>query len=498
MVPVLLFAVILCAVQLLQGTKAIFSLCCFFYVLVAAYAFNVAGGFTRTSGAFIFFNAVLTVILGVCMKAYLGEAADSNLLSPLLTIRVYLSCMCMMCMAAYLTRKFATKRALLGKMVTDSNMQTATVGCLIAGILMSVAVLVIPSGSGSVLSALNQLNRFFPMAIILGVINSIRRSGGTRSINPPILISGSLMFLIGVFGFSKEGMIAPFACWLIAAASQRYKMSRWQLAGIVLGTIFLFRYLVPYAQYGRNFRDEDSGISISTSLYLLSNLEYVREQYLEMSAFSYEERVSGYYNTPQGFFDRLQMVAIDDALIDNTERFGTFGIYPLVASFENLVPHFIWKDKPAVFFGNVYAHQIGMLAPDDDSTGISFSPASDAFHEASWYGIFIWSPLMFFLLFVVFDSICGDVRKTPWGILVMVLYAHMAPEGGLGGITYMLGYTTLGILFAAVMGSYAMPLLGTLFIGPEGIQLRRGAPIQSVPNRLRMPFPSKADPTQAS
>ena len=148
MVPVFIFAGILCAVQLLQGTNAIFSLCCFFYVLVAAYAFNIAGGFTRTSGAFVFFNATGTVILGLCMKAYLGEAADTNLLSPLLTMNVYLVGMCMMCVAVYLTRKFATKRALLGKMVTDSNMQTATVGCLIAGILMSVAGFVIPAGSG--------------------------------------------------------------------------------------------------------------------------------------------------------------------------------------------------------------------------------------------------------------------------------------------------------------------------------------------------------------
>ena len=292
MVPVFFFAVILCAVQLLQGTNAIFSLCCFFYVLVAASAFNVAGGFTRTSGAFVFFNSVLAVILGLCMKAYLGEAADTNLLAPLLTISVYLFGMCMMFVAVYLTRKFATKHALLGKMVTDSNMQTATVGCLIAGILMSVAGFVIPAGSGSVLSALNQLNRFFPMAIILGVINSIRRSGGTRSINPPILISGSLMFLIGVLGFSKEGMFAPFACWVIAAASQRYKISRWQLAGSVLATIFLFRYLVPYAQYGRNFREEGGAPSISTSFYLLSNLGYVREQYLDLAADSYEERVA--------------------------------------------------------------------------------------------------------------------------------------------------------------------------------------------------------------
>jgi hypothetical protein len=498
MVPVFFFAVVLCAVQLLQGTNAIFSLCCFFYVLVAASAFNVAGGFTRTSGAFVFFNSVLAVILGLCMKAYLGEAADTNLLAPVLTITVYLFGMCMMFVAVYLTRKFATKRALLGKMVTDSNMQTATVGCLIAGILMSLASFVIPAGSGSVLSALNQLNRFYPMAIILGVINSIRRSGGTRSINPPILISGFLMFVIGVLGFSKEGMFAPFACWVIAAASQRYKISRWQVAGSVLATIFLFRYLVPYAQYGRNFREEGGGPSVATSYYLLSNLGYVRQQYLDLAADSYEERVLGYYNKPQGLFDRLQMLSIDDALIDHTAQFGTFGLYPIVASFENVVPHFIWKDKPNILIGNVYAHEVGLLAESDESTGISFSSTATAFHIIGWPGIFLLAPAIWFLLFFIFDSLCGDVRKSPWGLLVLVLYAHAAPEADISTVVYMCFYTAVGIVFAGVVGAYVMPVLGTFFIGPEGIQIRRGAPIRSVPNRLHMPSPPKADPTQAS
>jgi multisubunit Na+/H+ antiporter MnhE subunit len=161
-VPAFFFALTLCLIQISQGTHPTFALGCFSYILVATHGFNIAGGFTRTSGAFIFFNSVLGVIVGLCMKAYLGEPADSNLLSPDLTIRVLLVGMCMMVVAIYLTRRIIPRRALLGRMVTDAKMQTATVGCLIAGILIIIAFYIFPSGSGSVLSALSQVNRFFP------------------------------------------------------------------------------------------------------------------------------------------------------------------------------------------------------------------------------------------------------------------------------------------------------------------------------------------------
>jgi hypothetical protein len=37
-----------------------------------------------------------------------------------------------------------------------------------------------------------------------------------------------------------------------------------------------------------------------------------------------------------------------------------------------------------------------------------------------------------------------------------------------------------------------MPVIGTFFIGPEGISLRRGAPIRAIPNRLLPPASSQA------
>jgi hypothetical protein len=490
-----LFAAGLSAIQLSEGTNPAFSLGCFGFIVIAAVAFNFAGGFSRPSGAYVFFYATLTIIVGICWKAFLGEPADSNLEDPLLIIYAFLASICMVFVAVLISRKLVTKRAILGGLVNDGNMQTATIGCLITGLILTVILMFSPVEGGSVLSALNQLNRFLPMAVILGVIHVIRRSGGTRSVSLPVLLAAGFMFAGGILSFSKEGMLAPIACWVIAASSQRYRVSRSQLIGGILVVIFIFRYLVPYSQYGREFHEDTFSGNLSASISMLSNLQNVREQYLLTSEEASEEEdmaISGYYNTPQGFFDRLQVFAIDGALIVHTQQFGALGYYPIIEGFENLLPHFIWKDKPFLRFGNMYAHELGLLAEDDTSTGISFSPTAEAFHLGGWTGIFLLAPALWILLFVVFDSLCGDVRRSPWGLLASVSFGHLAPEGGLNGIIYCIGYLNVAIIFAALMGAYLMPIIGTLFIGPEAIQLRRSKAIRSIPKALIPPSPSES------
>jgi len=486
------FAGILCIIQLLEGTNGLFSLCCLFFILVSVVAFNFAGGFTRPTGSYVFFFSTLTLIVGLCWKAILGEPADSNLEDPILGITVYLGCICSMCVAVIISRRITAKRAFLRNTVTESNMQTATVGCMVTGLLLFFINIAFPNsgGNGTVLSALAQINQFFPLAIILGTIHTIRRSGGTRSVNLPVLISILFSSGVGIYGFSKQGIIAPSICWLLAAASQRYKVSMTQIAFGILATFFLFHYLVPYAQYGRNFRRETVSGNFTVVVSMLSDLGNVREQYLKSSEDN-QQAGHGYFNTPQGFFDRLQAIALDDSIMVYARRNGFDGIDPIISAFENLVPHFIWKDKPQYHGGNEYAHDVGALADEDLTTGVSFSAAADAYTYMEFTGVFLLAPILWIILFTLFDSLCGDLRQAPWGILVALVYSHLGPEGGLGGIIYTYGYVTFGIVFSAIVGAYVMPVMGTLFIGPEGIILRRGAKIESIPNRLR-PASSKS------
>jgi hypothetical protein len=50
---------------------------------------------------------------------------------------------------------------------------------------------------------------------------------------------------------------------------------------------------------------------------------------------------------------------------------------------------------------------------------------------------------------------------------MIVLFSHSAAEGMLVAVIYMMGYTLVGLLFAAFAAAYVMPIIGTLLIGPE-------------------------------
>jgi len=501
------FATLLCIAQLLEGTSAPFALGCFLFIIVATLAFNLAGGFTRPSGGYIFFYALLAVIVGLCWKAFLGEPADSNLNRPLLTILAELGGMTAMFGAVFLSQKFTARRPFLGNLVTGENLQSAAVGCMIVGLLLTVVFTVVPYENGTFLSSLAQLDRFLPLALILGVIYQIRKSRGTSSVNWLVLICGSTIFAAGLLGFSKQGMFTPLLCWLIAAASQRYKISGYQVLGFVLAAAFMSYYLIPYSQFGRNFRtfafiENGTGAqldkteafmqNVKNAVYLLSDLGYVRQEYEKSSGNPRNEAAPAYFDKPQGLFDRLQMISMDDAIINVTEQNGKFGMSPVILEIEGMVPHFIWHDKPTFAFGNVYAHEIGMVSEEDVTTGISFSPVGEAFHIERWAGIFIVAPLLWIMLFALFDSLCGDVRKHPWGLLVIVLFAHVAPEAMLGGVIYMLWYGAIGIVFAALAAAYVMPILGSIFTGRGGTSIGRIRPIRSIPRRLPSIQPSQS------
>jgi hypothetical protein len=471
------FAVLLLAVQLFQGTSFLFALCCFLFIIIATLAFNLAGGFSRPSGAYVFFYSLLAVIFGLVSKAVLGEPADSNLLAPQLTIEVFLGGITAMLAAVYISRKLTRRQGLLQNLIPESKMQNAIAGCMVTGLIVSAIFTFVPKENGSFLSALAQVNRFLPMAMILGVVHEIRKSGGTRSISVPVLISAIVIFASGLIGYSKEGIFTPLLCWFVAAGSQGFKPAFHKvIAGSAL-VLFMIIFLVPYAQLGRH--------SERSSWDLLMNLGQVRSEYKAHEEESYADQGPGYFNSPQGFMDRLQMISVDDGLIELTERHGPFGLTPIVANFENLVPRVFWPNKPTINFGNLYAHEIGGLADDDVSTGISFTPSGEAYHLARWFGVFLVAPALWIILFVLFDSLCGDTRLSPWGLLMTALFGHMAPEGMLGGVIYTLGFGTFGVLIAALSAAYVMPIVGTLFKGPEKTQMIRN---RLLPARQRQPL----------
>ncbi len=484
--------------QAVQHTDPIVSLCCIVFIVTAGVAFNVAGGLTRPSGSYVFFFAVLAVILGVSVKAAMGEAADSNLVNARLTFEIYTAGMFTLLATVYLTRRLARRVGLLEELARDADLRMATIGCVFAGIvipfLSSFYVETEDSLFTPLVSASNQLNRFLPMAIILGVTSEIRRTGGRRSFNIWVLIAAAMIIFDGaLLGYSKEALFLPPVCWLAACAALGYRFRVYQVLGGVAFFAFVLHYMVPYCQYGRIYRSNTATFSenFANSRMLLSDLPEVVRLYNADNS-SYEVHLSAvYFNKPLGLFDRLQMISFDDALIQVTEEKGPLGFQPVKIYLYNTIPHFIWKNKPIITNANFYGHEIGILAEDDVETSISFSPMGEAFRLEGWAGLFVLAPILWFALFFLTDSLCGDLRNAPWGILAFAYFSHAAPEGGMGGCVYLATYGIFIISFVAFFSAYIMPLLASLVSPPTRPAFTPFSPARS----LNQPVPMVSDGT---
>jgi hypothetical protein len=223
--------------------------------------------------------------------------------------------------------------------------------------------------------------------------------------------------------------------------------------------------------------------------YLITHRSVMTAHVKELEEVEESSGVGEWYNKPQGsLIERLSMIPPDDVLFAYTAQDHYEGIAPVEDYFGNLAPHFISPDKHVTFSGNYYAHEMGYgLAADDVTTGISFSPVAEAYHCEGWGGIFWLLPLLWVMLFSSVDFVVGDMAKYPWGLMVVVYFAHAAPEQLLGGIIYFIGYGNFGMLLAIFVVTRIAPILGALFAGrsvaPAARVTHRVSPILSQPQR---------------
>jgi hypothetical protein len=482
----LAFATTLMVVQLLEGTDLTFAALVFCYVILTATAYNLAGGFFYPSGAWILFTGLETTLIGLTYKAALLEPAQTNLRAPNQTMLVYCGGMLGMGAAAWVNRLLRPGRGLLAGFSVGAQMKESAIGCLVIGIPLMYLQRNGVHETASVASALNQLNHFLPLAILLGTTYEIHASGGRRSTNWVVWTAGLLIFGMGVVNFSKEGMFTPVVTWLIPTIVLRFRFSRAQVLGAFAALAFTGYYLVPFSQAGRGSRDTEGNFAnnLQSALTFLSDLEGTRKLYLESGLVANIDEIPHLYNESGGLFDRLQMLAFDDALIQITDDGSVFGLSPAVGTFVNAIPRFLWKNKPEYLVGNVYGRQIGVITENDTSTGISFSPTGDAYHEAKWFGVLVVEPIIMFILFFVMDSLSGDVRLSPWGLLFIALSAHAAPEGQIPGTIWVATYGAEGVIFAAVISGYVTPFLSRLLtLGGSA----RSVPVQTAGFRMMMP-----------
>ncbi|MEO6922600.1 MAG: hypothetical protein ABI142_02130, partial [Bryocella sp.] len=382
-----LAAAILFLVQILQGTSPLWAMFCFCFIVLAVTGVNLGGGLYRATGAFIFFSATLMLVIGVLGKAVLGEAADSNLQAPMHLIEAYTLGMAAMCFAAFIEHAVRPKDSLLTLWFPVTSLRNLFVGVITAGIVLdSVWVVGVSYSPGSILSALRYASDLISFGVVLGVMYCVRSSNGRRSLNAFLIVVIVLMTVQGLLQSTKQGLfLGPF-CWMLGAGASRFRLRPVHLITFAATLFVLLYYCVPIVQSNKS---TGLGSTYAESFSRLAN-EFLNIKELRKEAAGVGEYDYGpvnYYNQSEGFLDRLQMIGIDDLLIAETDRDGYFGYLPTIEGFQNLIPHFIWRNKPTPYFGNGYAHELSLLDDNDYSTGVSFSPTADAYKQGGFVGI---------------------------------------------------------------------------------------------------------------
>lgn len=451
------FSAALLLVEVVEGTPMLLAFTAQAFILVAGIAFNLCGGLAYASGAFVFFSALLSLGFGMVLKAVLGEPLQSNLIAPQKSMLVYLAGMTSVLLAASVAVRLRRRRGLLESIDLSRQVTSTGLGCLL---IATVTPLLLPEGLEGTFRQFN--SAFVSVSILLMVYQVCKATGGARSYHPVALMS--LLYMTGYYGilhYSKQGLFVPSVAWAIAAIAGGYRISFSRL--VVTGAIaaVAVSLLTPYSQLARNYmgRDDES----QQALRLLTHPLETRALYQEQSKLNYEMGVDyHWFNEPQGLADRLTMIPIDDALIASTDTLRPGSPYALWSDVLNIVPGFLYPNKPVLQWGNIYAHDIGVLADTDDSTGISFTPYADGYHTAQWLGVTLYLGIMVCVMFVVCDSVGGSINRSPWGLLYLLFFAHEAPEGMLVQTTYSISNLTVALVGAALITRYVAPLIGNL------------------------------------
>ena len=463
------FASVFFCIQLIEHTGFFFSLLYFAFLILSVIAFNLAEGFTRISGAYIFWYATLIVIVGVTWKAVVGEAADSNLFTPLLDMSLYTASMGMLLLVTLLNRKMDFRSMGLGGGFTTAelNYTGAGLGCLIVWYGILYADVLFGQAPGGIVSALIQVNMFGPLGLILGTIGAIKDSGGRRSTNLITIVAFCYMGYLGLTSFSKQQMLTPLVCWVVGAFYSRLKLRFVHVVAFVAIGVVSFGFISRLSASRDLAEGLDGAQRAKLVLYLIENPEVLKEHVEQQAKEKVENGVGEWYDEPQSsLIERLSMIPPDDAMLAYSEQGHYEGLAPVLEYFSNLAPHFIRPDKRTMFSGNYYAHEMGYgLGADDFTTGISFSPVAEAYHCEGWGGILWLLPVLWIILFSSVDFVVGDMVKYPWGLMVVVWFAHMVPEQLLVGMIYFIGYGNFGLLLAIIVVTRIAPVLGALFSG---------------------------------
>lgn len=488
---VLIVAMLLLFAQLLDGTDPVFAFLASLSIVLSALTFNALNGLATTSGAFVFFMAIPTFIILTFIKVFTWEPTDKHFEHPMITIAATALGWMGILVAAGLSRRFSTRRNIVHFTARDlENLKNTSAGLLVIGLFSQILLTNYNTGgTGTIWTALNQLNIFIPMATILATYYEICISRGTRSMNWIVLVS---IFYVAGFGFiaaSKQGMYAPFFSYFLVCAALEYRFRPLQVIAMVGWLAFAVGFLFPWAQYARSMtRQSTLTGTVEATLSLLRNPDTFPAMYQwyadSLKANADVNQVALCYDHPHGLMDRESMICQDDRLIDLTQHTGPTGAEYLIEGFEMVIPHFLWPGRVNLSLGNIYGRETNETGDEDYTTAVAFAPVGDAYREFGWSGVVVAMPIMYFFTFIILNGVFGDARESPWGLVLVAYAAFVAPGMLLPVHPQIWGHYIPEILIVMWVTRYVAPQVAVIF-GFRKVQAKIVLPGQELVPKAR-------------
>jgi hypothetical protein len=425
--------------ELLTGTSIYFVSIMALTMLCIGVTFNVLGGLSSIGGIGFASFALNTIVISQFAKVILGEAADKNIEVPQLTILVYMVfCFCVM-LGTFVFGRIRLKLPKALEMVTEAQTSKMYVISLLLGTLAYLIMALYEASSAGEQAASKDiylgLGSLLYFAVILGVESRIRSTDGLHSFGIKAFIPCSIIWLSGLIGTSRAGMVAPALAYALTCYVNGFRFRRKHYLAALVGIVALVSVVSPFELYARQFRE---GLSFKEEVQMVFN------QLTEMPAWAVVKEASqsaqdagggrsSYYDRPGTFvLSRLSLIRADSNLIYACSGGYHYGFVALKNDLLMMIPAFLYKDKPTTPSTGIIGHVSGMTSDEMDNNFSTVTAVGDSFGAFGWMGVVLTGLIAFPTAFVVYESMFDMSR--PWGTVALAIFCARLPGAILGSL----------------------------------------------------------------
>ncbi|PKU24462.1 hypothetical protein [Telmatospirillum siberiense] len=439
-------SMLLFVVQIFDGTSLYFAFMVFVTFVVTILTLSYIG-FTSVAGILISFLVFTYLTYSQIAKAILDQPADSNLLSPDITIAVLFVGITSVCMAAAFVSFLLRGRKVISiEPSTDTLGAVRNISFVIGLAVTAVNLYYSKSESGDVqYGGLVGITRNFSYIIYLSLVAETWRvltsTGGQKSMSHSLNLILLVMVFLGFIANSKQGVAAPVLVYFITSMAYRRRMTRTQIISLFAALFIGITFVYPAVNMMRAGRGQGSATGLTAGqvsefmIRAISDPADFFKQWDEERTYEFDTALFtqglAYLGRYSETSSRFMLIANTDVIVNSVVTLGPYGWTSVTDGFALLLPTSLYPDKPRIGSADLITWHYGLR-----TWGLEGFPTiglfADCFAALEWPGV-IFVPFLCSLLFLLEIQLFG-VRLSGNFLAVYFTFREFFFFGGGGSV----------------------------------------------------------------